>query len=136
MDHGLGSRMGGLVQMPGWPPVSCVALGQVLPLSELRFLGLQTGEWHWPLGAIISCSGKCPAQADVENRMAVHVLGEQVYAALGCRRQISVLFWAPALPLGAMEPQANHKIRILMALLQEANSAQVFYQHPKKALLK
>ena len=112
--HGVGRRLCGLVRMPGWPPANYVALGQVLPLSELRFLGLQMEEWHWPLRAIVSCSGKCPAQAGVEKMMAVSISGEQVYVGLGLQATDFCSFLTPALPLGAVEPQANHTVRILI----------------------
>lgn len=79
---------------PGANPrlATCVALGQGLPLSELKFPGLQTKEWRWPLRTIVRFSGKRPAQAGVQKE--VSIAGDRVYAglgAIGCRGQISAL---------------------------------------------
>lgn len=128
--HGTESGRCGLVQSQA---ATCVALGQGLPLSELRFPGLQTKEWCWPLRAIVRFSGKHPAQAGVEKE--VSGAGDREYAGLGTVGDRSLFFSGPGCASRSCGPSGKSYITILVAHLQEADSA-LFYQLPEKAFLK
>lgn len=109
-----------------------MALGQGLPLSELRFPGLQTKEWHWPLRIIVKFSGKRPPQVGVEKE--VSITSDQVYAGLGAGRDRS-LFSGPGSTSRSCGSSGKSYIIILMAHLQETDST-LFYQLLEKAFLK
>lgn len=108
---------------PGANPrlATYVALGQGLPLSELRFPGLQIKEWCWPLRAIARFSGKRPAQAGVEKE--VSITGDRVYAGLGTVGNRSLFFSGPGSASRSCGPSGISYVTILMAHLQEAGSA-------------